>query len=278
MNRLLTIRVSHYNEKARWALDRLGVQYREQPYMPLIHTVPVAWAVRGSSDAAADRISTRYSTPVLVTDDGLAICDSSRIMRWASVNHAGPDDDLFPTAACEALDARFSYGLGEHSRRLAYYWALGDSRGLRALARANVGTVQAFLFSALLPMGRSFLKRALSIDAEHAALSRRVVLEEVAFASESLREERFLVEDRFTAADLALACMLAPVLLVSQAEGFGAVLPSMDQSHPEAKAFAQELRSTRAGKHAMRMFREERAGSMHPPSNSPIQPTASRGG
>jgi hypothetical protein len=30
MNRLLTIRVSHDNEKARWALDRLGVQYREQ--------------------------------------------------------------------------------------------------------------------------------------------------------------------------------------------------------------------------------------------------------
>ena len=30
----------------------------------------------------------------------------------------------FPTAACEALDARFSDGLGEHTRRLAYYWAL----------------------------------------------------------------------------------------------------------------------------------------------------------
>jgi glutathione S-transferase len=110
-------------------------------------------------------------------------------------------------------------------------------------------------------MGRSFLKRVLSIDAEHAALSREIVLEEVGFASESLRGKRFFVEDRFTAADLALACMLAPVLLVSQAEGFGAVLPSMDKSHPEAEAFAQELRSTCAGKHAMRMFREERAGS-----------------
>jgi glutathione S-transferase len=88
------------------------------------------------------------------------------------------------------------------------------------------------------------------------------VLEEVAFASESLRGKRFLAEGRFTAADLALACMLAPVLLVSQAEGYGAVLPSMDLAHPDARAFAQELRNTRAGKHAMRMFREERSKNL----------------
>ena len=260
--------MSHYNEKARWALDRLGVQYREQPYMPLIHTVPVAWAVRQSSDAAADHMSTRFSTPVLVTDDRVAICDSSRILRWASANHAGPCSDLYPTAACDTLEARFSHGLGGHARRLAYYWALGDSRTVRALARANVGTAQALLFAALLPVGRSFLKRVLSIDAAHAALSRRIVLEEVAFASESLRGKRFLAEDRFTAADLALACMLAPVLLVSQAEGYGAVLPSMDLAHPDARAFAQELRNTRAGKHAMRMFREERSKNLDTPAAS----------
>jgi glutathione S-transferase len=272
LNRLLTIRVSHYNEKARWALDRLGVQYQEQPYMPLIHMVPVAWAVRRNSDAAADHMSTRFSTPVLVTDDRIAICDSSRIVRWASVNYAAPGNDLYPTAECAVLEARFSNSLGEHARRLAYYWALGDSRGIRALARANVGTAQAFLFSALLPVGRSFLKRVLSIDAAHAAISRQIVLEEVAFASESLHGKRFLAADRFTAADLALACMLAPVLLVSCAEGYGAVLPSMELAHPDARAFAQELRNTQAGKHAMRMFREERSDSLDTPAADEPQP------
>ncbi len=84
------------------------------------------------------------------------------------------------------------------------------------------------------------------------------MLEEVAYASERLRGKRFLAADRFTAADLALSCMLAPVLLVSHAEGYGAVLPSLDTAHPEAAAFAKELRKTPAGEHAMRMFREER--------------------
>lgn len=259
MNRLLTIRVSHYNEKARWALDRLGVEYRERAFMPFIHMLPVAWAVRGSSDAAADHMSTRYSTPVLVADDGRVICDSSRIVRWASDNHASPETDLYPSPDAEALEARFSHGLGEHTRRAAYYWAIGDSRSVRALARANVGRGQAALFSTLLPIGRSFLKRVLSIDAANAAFSCRFVLEEVAFASELLDGRRYLTANRFTAADLALSCMLAPVLLVSRAEGYGAVLPSMDLAHPDARAFARELRETPAGKHAMRMFREERS-------------------
>jgi glutathione S-transferase len=259
LHQLITIRVSHYNEKARWALDRLGVQYREHAYMPLLQIAPVAWAARRNSDAAADHMSSRFSTPVLVTEDRSSICDSSRIVRWASVNYAGPGHDLYPDALCEELEARFSHQLGEHTRRLAYYWALGDSGGLRALARANVGPVQALLFSALLPAGRSILRRGLSIDHEHAARSRQIVQEEVTFASDLLRNRVFLASDRFTAADLALACMLAPVLLVSQAEGYGAVLPPLEEAHADAAAFAHELRDTRAGKHAMRMFREERA-------------------
>jgi glutathione S-transferase len=259
MNRLLTIRVSHYNEKARWALDRLGVPYREKPYMPLMHAAPVAWAVRRSSDAAADHMSTRFSTPVLVTDDGNTICDSSRIVRWANDHHSGPGTDLFPTQTSEELEARFSRGLGESSRRLAYFWGLGDSGSVRRLARANVGPAQALLFSALLPIGSRFVKKALSVNSERAAASRQTVVQEVEFASESLGAKRYLTADRFTAADLALACMLAPVLLVSLDEGYGAVLPSMDEAHPDARAFAQQVRETPAGEHAMRMFREERS-------------------
>jgi glutathione S-transferase len=258
--------VSHYNEKARWALDRLGVKYREQAYMPLIHTLPVAWAVRGSSDATPDHMSTRYSTPVLVTDGGRVICDSTRIVRWASDNYAGPGGELYPTADAQALEARFSHGLGEHARRVAYYWAIDDSRSIRTLARANVGRGQAALFSILLPIGRSFLKRVLSIDAANTERSRRFVLEEVAFASELLGRRRYLTADRFTAADLALSCMLAPVLLVSQVEGYGAVLPPMELAHPDARAFARVIRETPAGEHAMRMFREERAYTLGAPA------------
>ena len=34
---LITIPLSHYCEKARWALDRAALPYREEPHIPLIH-------------------------------------------------------------------------------------------------------------------------------------------------------------------------------------------------------------------------------------------------
>jgi glutathione S-transferase len=34
---LITIPLSHYCEKARWALDRLMLPYREEPHAPLLH-------------------------------------------------------------------------------------------------------------------------------------------------------------------------------------------------------------------------------------------------
>ena len=35
--RLVTIPISHYCEKARWALERAGIGYREEPHVQGIH-------------------------------------------------------------------------------------------------------------------------------------------------------------------------------------------------------------------------------------------------
>jgi glutathione S-transferase len=34
---LITIPLSHYCEKVRWALDRVALPYREEPHAPLLH-------------------------------------------------------------------------------------------------------------------------------------------------------------------------------------------------------------------------------------------------
>ena len=34
---LITMPHSHYSEKARWALDRLALPYREEPHVPMLH-------------------------------------------------------------------------------------------------------------------------------------------------------------------------------------------------------------------------------------------------
>ncbi len=37
--RLVTIPISHFCEEARWALDRAGVEYVEQPHLQLVHVI-----------------------------------------------------------------------------------------------------------------------------------------------------------------------------------------------------------------------------------------------
>ena len=58
-NVLITIPISHYCEKARWALDRAGIGYRERAHLQLIHRI------------AARRAGGGTTVPVLICADGV---------------------------------------------------------------------------------------------------------------------------------------------------------------------------------------------------------------
>jgi glutathione S-transferase len=262
MYKLISIAISHYNEKARWGLDRFAVPYQESGYMPLFHMLPVAWATRSGSDAGQDRVSSRFSTPVLIRPEGEPICDSSRILRYLDARYRGDRTSLYAGPKSEELEAHLHDSLGAHSRRLAYFYLLDDPKLTATLARNNVGRLQTELFRVMLPLGRRALKRSLKIDPERAARSRDKVLESFARIDEVLSDSRpYLGGDVFSALDISFACMAVPSLLVTQGEGYGAHLPSADEVGGAARDFAMDLRASPAGRHALRMFREERSAN-----------------
>src|SRR3954451_24869544 len=82
MRRLLTIPISHYCEKARWALDRAGVDYREERHAQGIHQV------------MAKRAGGGKTVPVLVADEGV-FPESEDILRYAD-RHLPDERRLFP--------------------------------------------------------------------------------------------------------------------------------------------------------------------------------------
>jgi glutathione S-transferase len=257
---LVTIAFSHYNEKARWGLDRFGVVYRERRCMPLFHFPVVMWATR-LRGGRSDRASTRWSTPVLVTDDGERLCDSATIVRYASDRFGTPETSLYPAEhlpQLEALERRLHERVGPDARRFAYYHVLRTPGMLAALARNNVGRVQAMAFVAALPLVRAGLRRALGIERERAQLSLARVRKEMAALDEQLGDRPYLVGDRFTTADLTAAALLAPVLLPTRAEGYSAVIAEPGALPAELEALVQELRGTRIGRHCLRMFAQER--------------------
>lgn len=254
---LITIKFSHYNEKARWGLDRFGVEYTERPYLPMVH-FPFVMArtrlLRGS-----DSVSSPASTPVLITDRSV-IADSEEILKYVSGVYGTPETTLYPHPEAAELSARFSRKLGVHTRRLIYYHAFQQPELLRAMGEANVPGWQASAFSALIPVFSALLHNRFKLTPETAADSTRRIRDELAFVNDRLSDgRRYLTGDRFTAADLTFASMMAPVLLVQPHEGYGAKLPSVEECSAEVQAVCRELREAPAGKFAMRMFAEERA-------------------
>src|SRR3954453_10716946 len=82
MRRLLTIPISHFCEKARWALDRAGLDYREERHAQGIHQV------------MAKRAGGGKTVPVLVADERI-FPESEDVLRYAD-RHLPPKRRLFP--------------------------------------------------------------------------------------------------------------------------------------------------------------------------------------
>jgi glutathione S-transferase len=256
-NLLVTIVFSHYNEKARWALDHCGIAYEERAYMPGFSWLGVVLATRGRG-GCADKVSSRFSTPVLVTCEGEALCDSTDIARWAAAHAASDVTPLFPVP--EVLDLVHALGtdLGPYTRIAWYHRTLDNPRIMADLASRNVSRGQALAFRAMGPLGSMTIARYLGVTEESYRRAVACIYDQLAKVEQRLDRGPYLVGDTFTAADLTFASLLAPVLLVSREEGYSARFPSRDEVDSEARAFVDDVRATRAGKFALEMFRRHR--------------------
>jgi glutathione S-transferase len=257
--RLITLVYSHYNEKARWALDGCGIDYEERAYAPLLSNVAVAIATRGRG-GRPDSASSRYSTPILVRPGNEPLCDSTDIALWASRQAASGADDgpLFPTPDVLPLVEALGRDFGPYTRRAAYYHCFKVPEMLHSFTAANVGRAQALAFRALSPLGVALIRRVLHVDADGYERALDKIDVQLELAAERLARHRFLAGDTFTAADLTFAALMAPVLLVTQAEGFHAALPAIDATLPETRAMIAEMRGSVGGTHALDMFRRFR--------------------
>jgi glutathione S-transferase len=253
--RLVTIPISHYCEKARWALDRAGVDYVERPHLQLIHI------------AAARLAGGGRTVPVFVTSDGQVLAESSEILRWADTQ-VEPERRLYPEedarGLAAALEARLDQGFGPDGRLWMYHQTLPVVHDLDRWATAGIPRWERRFFRMGGPTIEMMMRRYLSVDApaSEAALGRvDEVFDDIA---ERLSDgRRFLLGDRFTAADLTFAALAAPMLLPAN---YGSPLPP-PEAMPEAAAHeVLRLRSHPAGVFADRLYNEERIRLVPVPS------------
>lgn len=256
--RLLTIRPSHYNEKARWALDYHGLAYDEEPWMPMFHFAGVVPISLPRRLGRPDRESTRFSTPLLLAGDQI-FTDSSEILAFADEHSENPARALVWSTEVIELERQLSGRFGADTRRLAYYYLLDDDALLTRMAQQSVGPSQARIFELCIPVLRKGLRVRLAVDEEHSMRSRQRILDCFAEIDERLADGRpYLAGDRFSAADLSFAALAALALLVQPEEGYGAWLPALDEVNSDYAELVRRLRDTAAGQHALRCFAEHR--------------------
>ncbi|HEY5942707.1 MAG TPA: glutathione S-transferase [Solirubrobacterales bacterium] len=244
---LITIPISHYCEKARWALDRADIAYWEKAHLQVIHWIPVA------------RAGGRKTAPVLIWGDRV-FADSAEIIEEASAQ-ASPDRTLFPedpdaAAEVRALQRNFDEVLGPEGRRWMYFSIRGRRDIAIAYACTGVPAWQRRGLPIAYPLVSRIIDRYLDItptSAERSEAAVRTVFDSVA---ERLGDGRpYLCGERFSAADLTFASLSASLLMPPE---YGVPLPQPDELPSAMAAKVHEFRAHPAGDFALRMFREER--------------------
>jgi glutathione S-transferase len=243
---LITIPISHYCEKARWALDRAGIDYEERAHLQMLHWVAVKRAGGGRT------------APVLVCGDRV-MPDSTDILLFAD-ERTDPERRIYPddpalAADVRALELDFNARLGPEGRRWMYD-AMRDGRGL-ALKYAPTGVPawQRLSLPFAMPLVGRVIDRYLDITPEKAAHSLDEVRATFDSVADRLSGGRYLVGDRFTAADLTFSALAASVLMPPE---YGVPLPQPDELPAPMAAVVRELREHPAGAFALEMFRTER--------------------
>ena len=241
--RLITIPISHFCEKARWALDRTGLPYREEAHVQGVHRIAARHAGGGST------------VPVLVTAAGV-IGESQEILAWADERMA-PELRIRPNDPdVAALCARFDEVLGPAARRLIYVHML-DQRPL--VLEYNDQGVPAWEHR-LVRHGwgqlTRFLRRVLGIVPGIEVQDEQTVFAEFDHVAGLLADGRpYLCGERFTAADLTFAALSSAVTVPPQ---YGVRLPQPDVLPPATAELVRRAREHPAGRHAMRLFEHER--------------------
>jgi len=248
--RLVTIPISHYCEKARWALERAGIPFTEERHVQGIHRI------------ASKRAGGHGTTPVLVTPDG-AIGESEEILAWAD-ERTPPEERLFPEDGAERdevlkVSRRLDDGLGPRGRRLMYINMLAQ-RDL--MLRFNNNGVPRWEDRAMrlgFPLAARWAAKELGIRPGIETEDEETVWHEFDYVAELLSDGRpHLCGDRFTAADLTFGALSASVIVPPV---YGTPLPQPGELPPHIAALVTKAREHPAGRYALSLY-DRRRGAM----------------
>jgi len=245
--RLVTIPISHYCEKARWALERAAMPYREERHVQGIHQI------------AARRAGGGITVPVLVTPDG-AIGESQQIIAWVD-ERTPAEQRLLPAesharAEGESLCERLDEQLGPAGRRLIYVHMLAERKLMMDFNNDGVPAWEDRTLRLAWPVMFRFARRVLDIRPGVEVEDELTVWRELDHVAELRADGRpYLCGERFGVADLTFAALAAPMVLPP---GYGVSLPQPEVLPVRTAVLIERAREHPAGRFALELFAKHR--------------------
>jgi glutathione S-transferase len=157
---LITFGISHFCEKARWALDWHGIPYKEVGWPPGVHEV------------LAKRCGAKGTTLPILLDGETVVQGSGAIIDWADQKSQDRTRSLTLADALE-IEQRADNVIGIHVRRLAYAEMLPRFPHLaKPELFRNASSSHRFIGNMMWPVTRRIMMRRLDIGPGAASDSR----------------------------------------------------------------------------------------------------------
>jgi len=213
---LYVFAISHYCEKARWALDYLGTDYELRYVAPGEHR-----------DIAKRLGAPGTSVPYLAVGERV-IQGSADIIDWAqsmrSTNErclaAEPD-----SKSCAEIEKRIDDVAGVHVRRFYYSEAMVEHPAtVRPLFTQGLPLSKRMLIRLAWQEIRKIMIKRMDLGAEQGEDSRRIVEAELNWIDGLLADGRtYLLGQKLSRADIAVASLLAPLALPDEHPTYGSI-------------------------------------------------------
>ena len=244
---LYVFAISHYCEKARWALDHYDIAYALEHLAPGKH-----------AEVAKQVGAPGTSVPWLVAD-GELVHGSAAILDWAGAHASGAAPSLEPApehaAECRAIEERLDDVAGVHVRRTYYSEALVDdpvsvmpmfaddlAREDREMIRKNWDIVVKLMIGAM------------DLGPEQGQESLRILEGELDWCERLLADGRlYLLGEDFTRADVTAASLLAPIVIPAEHPTYGRL-----SVPPRASALVERWRDRPAVRWVREIYRKHR--------------------
>ena len=203
-NVLWHIEISHYNEKARWALDFKRIPYELRTPLPGLHRARALALTRG-----------RHQRLPILDLDGRRVADSTAII--AALEELQPDPPLYPADPGERrraleLEDWFDEELGPRMRRLIWHHTLDDADATVEAVMPNAGAGRKRLMRMMAPIARPAVRHDYGVGDASAAEALAGLRGAMDRIEQELAGAEYMVGGAFSVADLTGAALFTPLL------------------------------------------------------------------